>query len=188
MISNGAPANIHTMLRLKTHLVRSLGFRDVSEVQSGNGQAFFIQFGTLSVLPESSYPCLNEFARLLDAYQPFDIAPSAIGGPFADDDLHTPLLVGSVFVDVFLAIFNEVAVDSLPFIVLKNLVKCVIIIAYKHDLESKPLRHLQGGFRKVVRKLNDMVMMDLGYEIRQLARTACDACIKRWPNMVGNII
>lgn len=188
MISNGVPADITSMLRLKVHLVRSFGFRDVSEVPSGNGQAFYIQFGTLRELPESSYPCLNEFINLLDAYQPFDIAPSAIGGPFADDDLHTSLLVGSVFVDVLLAVFNEVRIDTLPFLVLKNLVKCAIIITYKHDLESKPLRHLQTGFRKVVRKLNDILMMDLSYEIRQLALTACGACIKRWPNMVGNII
>jgi len=188
MISNGVPTDIYTLLRLKIHLVRSFGFRDVSEVPSGNGQAFYIQFGALRELPESSYPCLNEFINLLDAYHPFDVAPSAIGGPFANDDLHTSLLIGSVFVDVLLGVFNEAAVDSLPFIPLKNLIKCVIIITYKHDLESKPLRHLQAGFRKVVRKLNEIVMMDLSYEIRQLALTACGACIKRWPNMVGSII
>ena len=188
MISNGVPADIYTLLRLKVHLVRSFGFRDVSEVPSGNGQAFFIQFGALRELPESSHPCLNEFVSLLDAYQPFDIAPSAIGGPFANDDLHTSLLVGSVFVDVLLAVFNEAAFESLPFLVLKNLIKCIIIITYKHDLESKPLRHLQGGFRRIVRKLNEIVTMDLSYEIRQLALTACGACIKRWPNMVGSII
>jgi hypothetical protein len=188
MISNGVPADIYTMLRLKVHLVRSFGFRDVSEVPSGNGQAFYIQFGALRELPESSHPCLNEFINLLDAYRPFDIAPSAMGGPFADDDLQTSLLVGSVFVDVLIAVFNEATISSLPFIVLKNLIKCVVVITYKHDLESKPLRHLQAGFRKVVRKLNEIVMMDLSYEIRQLALTACGACIKRWPNMVGGII
>ena len=97
-------------------------------------------------------------------------------------------VVGSVFVDVLLAVFNEAVVDFLPFIVLKNLIKCVIIITYKHDLESRPLRHLQAIFRKVVRKLNEIVLMDSSYEIRQLALTACGACIKRWPNMVGSII
>lgn len=188
MISNGVSADIYTLLRLKVHLVRSFGFRDVSEVPSGNGQAFFIQFSTLPELPESSHPCLNEFVNLLDAYRPFDVAPSAIGGPFANDDLPTSLLVGSVFVDVLLAVFIEAVIDSLPFVVLKNLIKCVVIITYKHDLESRPLRHLQASFRKVVRKLNEVVMMDLSYEIRQLALTACGACIKRWPNMVGSII
>jgi hypothetical protein len=188
MISNGVPTDVYTLLRLKIHLVRSFGFRDMSEVPSGNGQAFYIQFGALRELPESAYPCLNEFINLLDAYHPFDIAPSAIGGPFANDDLRTPLLVGSLFVDVLLAVFNEAAMGSLPFVALKNLIKCVIIITYKHDLESRPLRHLQAGFRKVVRKLNDIVMMDLSYEIRQLALTACGACIRRWPNMVGSII
>ena len=188
MVSNGVPADVNALLRLKVHLVRSFGFHEVSEVPSGNGQAFFIQFGPLRQLPESSHPCLNEFVNLLDAYQPFDVAPSAIGGPFANDDLPTSLLVGSVFVDVLLAVFNEAVIGSLPFLLLKNLIKCLIIITYKHDLESRPLRHLQASFRKVVRKLNEIVMMDLSYEVRQLALTACGACIKRWPNMVGSII
>jgi len=51
---------------------------------SGKGQAFYIQFGTLRELPESSHPCLNKFINLLDAHQPFDVAPSAIGGPFVN--------------------------------------------------------------------------------------------------------
>ena len=64
---------------------------------SGNGQAFYIQFGVLPELPESSHPCLNKSINLFDAYRPFDIAPSAVGGPFANDDLHTSVPIGSVF-------------------------------------------------------------------------------------------
>jgi hypothetical protein len=160
----------------------------VAEVPSASGQAFHIQFGNLEEIPDLALSCLDELTNVLDVYHPFELAPSAMGGPFTDDDMKTPLLVGSVFVDVLLAVFNNCDLDSLPFITLKNMVKCLMIIAYKHDLESKPLRHLQNNLRKAIRRLIDLFVMNVSYEIRQLAISACQTCIRRWPNVVGSLI
>jgi hypothetical protein len=175
-------------LRIKLHLARSLGFQEVAEVPSASGQAFFVHFSDLGNIPDLAFSCLDELINVLDAYRPFGLAPSAIGGPSNNDDIKSSLLVGSVFVDVLLTVFNECNLNSLPVLTLKNMVKCIIIIAYKHDLESKPLRHLQNIFRKAIRRTIDLFEMDVSYEIRQLAFSACQTCIRRWPNMVGSLI
>lgn len=188
MIWHGIPIELFALLRIKIHLVRSFGFKEVAEVPSANGQAFYVRFGDLGEIPDKAISCLDELMNILDVYQPFELAPSAMGGPSANDDTKVSLLVGSIFVDVFLSVFNECDLDALPFITLKNMVKCLMIIAYKHDLESKPLRHLQNDFRKSIRRVIDIFNMDLSYEIRQLAISACQTGIRRWPNMVGSLI
>jgi hypothetical protein len=188
MVCHKIPIDLFSLLRIKVHLARSFGFKTVSEIPSASGQAFYVQYGDFESIPNFAISCLDEVMNVLDVYYPFELAPSAIGGPFADDGIKTPLLVGSVFVDVLLSVFNECNLEALPVVTLKNMVKCLMIIAYKHDLESKPLRHLQSNFRSAIRRVIDLFAKDTSYEIRNLALSACQACIRRWPNMVGSLI
>lgn len=189
MLSDGIPIDPSSLLKLKDHLARALGFAEVEIVTAGTGNAFYVRFGSLGAVPEVAYPCLNELMLVLDAAVPYDLVPSAMGGRFADEEMASSLLVGSVFVDVFLETFIHCEeLEHLPAITLKNMLKSLIIIIYKHDFDSRTLKLFQPQLRKAVKRAQELLLMDLSYDIRQLVLTLCHAFIKRWPNLTGNFV
>ncbi|KAH9951250.1 hypothetical protein B0H21DRAFT_272251 [Amylocystis lapponica] len=189
MVSDGIHVDTPSLLKIKDQVVRVLGFQDVSLVPAPNGYSFYVRFGSLDEIPESSDACICDLMYVLDSSQTHDVAPSNIGGPSVHDETTCSLLVGSIFVDVLLELFiNAEDIASLPFITVKNMLKSLIIVIYKHDFETKPLRHLQGNLRRAVRRTLDLLLMNLSYELRQLALSACQAFIRRWPTIIGNFI
>ncbi|TCD71881.1 hypothetical protein EIP91_000013 [Steccherinum ochraceum] len=189
MIADGLNIDISSALKLKSHTFTTIGCRDVQLVPSGpTGAAFCVKATGLVVLASWSYSCYGDFTLLFDSSHIMPVAPSAMGSPYTDDDLPTRLLVGSIFVDVVLEIFiNGSGLASLPPLNLKNLLKTLAIVVYKHDFDSKPLRHLQANLRRAVRRTLDLLIDPdaLNYELRQLCLTICHAFIKAWPNIAG---
>ena len=187
MLSSGIAVDRTSLLRIKHQLVCVLGFKTVSMVPTANGRSFHIQFTDFEFVPETSLVCLNDLMLVLDSAQPYELAPSMMGGPFAEDEMTASLLIGSVFVDVLIELYvSSDDMASLPFITSKNALKSLIIVLYKHDFDSRPLRHLQASLRKAVRRTLDIVLEDVNYELRQLALTICQIFIKRWSTMSGN--
>ncbi|KDQ60796.1 hypothetical protein JAAARDRAFT_173016 [Jaapia argillacea MUCL 33604] len=186
MMADGVEVDVFSLLKIKVHLVQLLGFSDVSVVPSPSGLSFYVQFGELSGIPELAFPCVNELLATLDAFHPFNLAPSAMGGPYAADDTTTPLLIGGIFVDVMLSLISETEdLVSLPFVTAKTMLEAVLVIIYKHDFETKPLKHLSGELRKAVRRVMTTLLQDISYELRQLALSICQAYIKRWHMVSG---
>lgn len=189
MLSDGIEVDISSLLKLKDHLARALGFAEVEMVSAGTGNAFSVRFSNLTAVPEVAYPCLNELMLLLDAAVPYDLVPSSMGGRFADEETASTLLVGSAFVDVFLETFIHCqGLENLPAVTLKNMLKSLIIVIYKHDFDSRALKLFQPQLRKAVKRAQELLLMDLSYDIRQLVLTLCHAFIKRWPNLTGNFV
>ena len=187
MISSGIAVDRTSLLKIKHQLVRLLGFQTSSMIPTANGRSFHIRFTDFESIPETSLICLNDLMLVLDSAQPYELAPSMMGGPFAEDETTAPLLIGSVFVDVLIELYvSSEDMASLPFITSKNALKSLIIILYKHDFDSRPLRHLQSSLRKAVRRALDIVLEDVNYELRQLALSICQTFIKRWSTMSGN--
>ncbi|GBE81969.1 hypothetical protein SCP_0403450 [Sparassis crispa] len=189
MVSDGVFIDLVSLLKIKDHVARVVGFQDVTIVPTASGHTFHVRFSALGTIAESADPCLNDLMMILDSSRSYDLPPSAMGGLYAEDDSPCHLLVGSVFVDILLDLFvHAEAVGTLSPITLKNMLKSLIILVHKHDFDSKPLMHLQGNLRRAVRHTLDLLFMNLSYEIRQLALSACLAFIKRWPTIVGNFI
>lgn len=189
MIADGIPVDLYSLQKIKIHLLQVAGFSDVVAVPRATGEGFHVTFSMLEAVPEVAFPCVNELSQVLDALRPFKLAPSTMSGPYADDDDPWPLLVGSIFVDVSLAIFCGVNdLLSLPIQTLKAMLESLLIIIYKHDLESKPLKNLQNNLRKAVRRAMELLLMGVCYELRQLALSCIQAFVKRWPALVGSII
>ncbi|KAI0831397.1 hypothetical protein BC628DRAFT_1312212 [Trametes gibbosa] len=189
MLSDGISIDIASLLKLKDHLARALGFAEVAMVNAGSGTAFFVRFSSLDVVPEAAYPCLNELMLVLDSAVPFDLVPSAMGGKFVDDEVASPLLIGSVFVDVFLETFVQCdELENLPAVTLKNMLKTLIIVIYKHDFDSRTLKSFQPQLRKAVKRAQELLLMDLSYDLRQLVLTVCHSFIKRWPVLTGSFV
>ncbi len=191
MIADGLDVYIFALLKLKFLLVRLLGFKDASLVPTSSGRSFYVRFSQLTKLNTFAYPCLDNLMPVLDASFPFELAPAAMGGPYAEDEMPVTLLIGSAFVDVVLDVF--VQLQDLAFLhalTLKNLLKTLLIVIYKHDFDSKSLRHLHSNLRTADRKTLDLLLAEryLSYELRQLALSICQAFIKRWPYIIGNFL
>ncbi|KZT67735.1 hypothetical protein DAEQUDRAFT_712938 [Daedalea quercina L-15889] len=186
-LSSGIVIDRTSLLKVKDQYVRLLGFQSVWMVPTTTGRGFHIRFADLGPIPDSALICLNDLMLVLDSAQSYDVSPSMIGGPFSEDDTTTPLLIGSVFVDVVIELFVSTEdLAAFPFITSKSVLKSLIIVLYKHDFDSRPLRHLQANLRKAVRRALDFVLKDINYELRQLALTICQIFIKRWSTMAGN--
>jgi len=189
MIADGITIDSSLLLKLKVHLVRIIGFDDISVEPSPSGHSFHVQFGEVSEIPELSLPCVHDLLPVLDAYHAVDLPQFAMVGSIEQDERPLSLLVGSVFVDVALAIFCTVRdLSALPVLALKALLETLCVIIYKYDFESRPLRHLQQTLRRAVLRALDVLSQDISYELRQLALSVIQAFTKRWHTFMGSIV
>lgn len=184
MIEDGVSIDTFSLLKVKFHLAQVIGFKDVSVVPASSGHAFHIRLGDAEDIPHSSIPCVNHLSMILDASHPYDLSPSAIGGPLVDDDTPSTMLVGTIFVDITLYLFDQAAnISTLPALTVKSLLESLMIIIYKHDIDVRPLKHLHTPLMRAVRRAMEFVSQDISYEIRQLALSVVQAHVKRWPNL-----
>ncbi|KAH8117558.1 hypothetical protein DFH11DRAFT_1504486 [Phellopilus nigrolimitatus] len=182
MIADGIPIDIFSFLKIKLQLVAMLGFTGTALVPAPSGHSFHVQFGELKTVNPYALPCVQGLMALLDASRPFEFSSSALIASGADDDTKHTLLAGSVVVDVFLGLFNHL-VDNLqdfPYLQTKTLLQTLVIVIYKHDIESTVLRHLREQLRRAMKSTSDLLLRDVGYELRQLALTAIQAFRKKW--------
>ncbi|KAG5645223.1 hypothetical protein DXG03_006640 [Asterophora parasitica] len=179
MIAGGIAVDTFTLLKIKHHLVQVTGFRDISVVPLQNGQFFQVQFGESPEIPDIAFPCVGLLLSVMDASHPADVAPSAMAGANGPDDRPASVLVGSIFVDVFLVMFCTVRdLVALPITTFKNMLETLCVIIYKHDFESKALKHLQTTLRRAVVRALDCLATNMSYELRQLALSAIHAFVK----------
>lgn len=184
MIEDGISIDTFSLLKIKFHLTQAIGFKDVSVVPASNGHAFHVQPGNVENIPHSSIPCVNHLLMILDASHPYYLSPAAIGGPLVDDETPFPMLVGTIFVDITLYLFDQAADSSkLPVLTVKSLLESLMIIIHKHDIDIRPLKHLHTPLMKAVRRAMELVSQDISYEIRQLALSVVQAHVKKWPHL-----
>ena len=189
MVAEGISIEVTSLLKLKDHLARTLGFTEVAMVSVGHSNNFYVRFSSLERVSDAAYPCLHELMITLDSAQPYNLVSSSMGGRHSDDEAAAPLLVGSIFVDLYLETFIQCEeLEKIAPLTLKNMLKSLIIIIYKHDFDSRPLKLYQPQLRKAVRRALDLLLEELSYDLRQLVLTACHAFIKRWPNLIGNFV
>ncbi len=189
MISSGIDINLLTLLRLKNHLVHNLGFSNISTLSPPGSHVFYVAFDHARHTERDVSACMDELLSVLDASHPFSVVASAMTESTPPNDVPAPLLVGSIFVDVLLALItgSEDLLD-LPFLTTKRLFECLLVVMYKHDMGSRPLRHLQGNLRQAVRRVLNFVPTGISYELRQLSLSVAQTHIKLWPNASGSLI
>jgi hypothetical protein len=187
MIGSGISIDLPTLLKLKRHLVRILGFSNISTVRVPGSQLLRVAFDHTRTTTHDASPCMDELLTVLDASHPFSLVASAMTESFPPSDAPASLLIGSIFVDIPLALITgSEDLLGLPILTTKRLIECLLIVMYKHDIESLPLRHLQGHLRRAVRRILNLVPTKLGYELRQLALTVAQTYVKLWPNTAGS--
>lgn len=188
MIAEGVAIDFHSHLRIKEHLVRVLGFDDISLTPLVSGQSFFVQFGEAKEIPEVALPCIHELLSVLDAPHPLDLTGVGHQGEGLDGT-SAPLLVGSPYIDVSLGLFSTVDdLAGLPTLTLKSMLEALTIMIYKHDFEKSFLRVTQQTLRKAVARALQLLSEEINFECRQQAMSVVQAYIKRWHNSVGSFV
>lgn len=189
MIGSGISIDLPTLLKLKKHLVHILGFSNISTVRSPGSQLLCVTFDHTRTTAHDASPCMDELLTVLDAFHPFSLVASAMTESSPPNDAPASLLIGSIYVDIPLALITGSGdLLDLPILTTKRLIECLLIVMYKHDMESLPLRHLQGNLRRAVRQALNLVPTKLGYELRQLALTVAQTYVKLWPNTAGSFV
>ncbi|KAG1782540.1 hypothetical protein EV702DRAFT_387062 [Suillus placidus] len=189
MMRNGVEIDLTSCLKFKLYLAKMIGFSGAQMVSAFNGRAFSIHLDGFSSIPQQSLPCVNEFARILDAPHPFDLPPSLMNSPFTEDDRPCRVLIGSIWMDVVLGAFC--AMDEpleLPALTLKGLLEALMAMIYKHDFDSPALRHLDVLLRKALKKTLDLLLVDLSYDLRQVALSVIETYIKRGSAISGALV
>ncbi|KAG1878063.1 hypothetical protein DFJ58DRAFT_648717 [Suillus subalutaceus] len=189
MMKNGVEIDLTSCLKFKLYLAKMVGFSGAQMVSTFNGRAFSIHLDGFSGIPRQSLSCVNEFARVLDAPHPFDLPPSLMNSPFTEDDRPCRVLIGSIWVDIVLGAFC--AIDEpleLPALTLKSLLEALMAMIYKHDFDSPALRHLDVLLRKALKKTLDLLLIDLSYDLRQVALFVIETYIKRGSAISGALV
>ncbi|KAI6036559.1 hypothetical protein BKA83DRAFT_85522 [Pisolithus microcarpus] len=186
MMESGMEVDIFSSLNLKYHLARVVGFSDVEAIPTASGRSFYVRFEKLESIPATAFPCVQAFPRILDAHRNFELPPTVMGSTLVEDDKPCRALIGTIFVDLVLAIFcSSHDLLTLPILTLKSLLEALMIITFKHDFGSMAIRHLDVSLRKALRKASDFLLLDVSYELRQLALSVVQTYIKRGVAITG---
>lgn len=186
MVADGIATDSTILMKLKIHLAQVVGLSDPS---TSSSHLFHIQIEEAKEIPEAALPCISALLPVLDAYHHIEVPVSAMASLNEHDGRLLTVLVGSVFVDVSLSIFCTVReFSALPLMSLKRILETLCVIIYKHDFESRALRHLQQTLRRAVLRAIDLLAQDTSYEIRQLALSVVQAFIKKWHSFMGSVV
>lgn len=188
-MKNGVEIDLISCLKFKLYLAKIVGFSGARMVSALNGRAFSIHLDGFNAIPQQSLPCVNEFARILDAPHRFDLPPSLMNSPFTDDDRPCRVLIGSIWIDVVLGAFSPVdELLKLPALTLKSLLEALMAIIYKHDFNSPALRHLDVLLCKALKRTLDLLLVDLSYDSSQVALSVIEIYIKRGSAISGALV
>jgi hypothetical protein len=189
MMESGIEIDLLSCRKLKLHLAKIIGFNDVEAVPTPSGRAFYIRFHNLENIPVSCYPCIHILPRILDAPHPFDLAPSMMGSPLVDDDRPCRVLIGTIWIDLVLSTICAIEDPlTLPVLTLKSLLESLMAIIFKHDFSSLAIKHLDVILRKALRKTLDLLLLDISYELRQVALSAIQTYIRRGTAISGVLV
>lgn len=188
LIADGITVDGFTISKIRFHLAQALGFRKILAVPLPSRVAFHIQLGEPDKVPENAFPCIDRFFRLLDANHYVELPPSSLTGQTMQDDKPVTVLVGSVFLELFLSLFHTSRnLSRLPLVTVKNLLEALGVIIYKYDFESRLLRHLQRPLRDAISRVLDFLSENTSYVLCHLALSVAQAFVKRWHNLMGSL-
>lgn len=184
MIADGVQVDTFSLIRVKFHLAVSIGFVNAKLLPAPSGTIWHVQLGELQKCNDYVLACVDGLLLLLDSNRYFALPVSAMTG--SEDDSTVDVLIGSVMVDVFLGTFNDDwNVAKLPVLTQKTMLQALAIVVLKHDLDKQPLSHLQQAIRRAIRKVTDMLTMEISYELRHLCLSVLQSFLKRWPSMAA---
>jgi hypothetical protein len=189
MITNGVNVNVQSLLKIKKHLAVVMNFENVIGIVQLDGQIVRVEFGDVAAISEEVTPCIDELTTIFDSPLPCELTPSMMTYSYGQDDKPSKLLVGSIFIDLFLVMFCTLRdFSSLPELTLKRILESLCIVVHKHDFESTALLHLHHRLRQAVLRSSELILQDIGYELRQVTLSFIQGFFKQCDKFMGHVI
>ncbi|KAF9533011.1 hypothetical protein CPB83DRAFT_806739 [Crepidotus variabilis] len=187
MLADGIEIDSFFLMKLKVQFVQMAGFINITVMPTPSGRSFYLRFGDIPEISETCYPCIEELVHVLDSPHQTKTPLSALGLPDDSDDKTASILVGSLFIDAALCALSTIKdLPILPVLTLKSLLEALYIIVHKCDFEDAMFSHMQPLLRRaVLRAVEVLSKEDMSYELRQLAMTITQTCIKKWHSILG---
>jgi hypothetical protein len=105
-----------------------------------------------------------------------------------DPDAPPRCPVGSIFVDATLRVIRSIDLSTLPYLIRRSLLECLIVIIHKYDLVRPPFRHLSEELTEAVKHVTESVLEDTSQDHRQLALSVAQGFLQRWPDYSAKIL
>jgi hypothetical protein len=182
MLSDGIEIDSFSLMKLKVQFVRFMGFSNISVIPTPNHQSFYLKYGDIGEVFETSFSCIEQLVQVVDSPHLIRLPHSALGIADNHDDKTTSVLVGSVFVDATLCLVCTLRdLSSLPVLTLKSILESLYIIIQKYDFENVLFRHLQPVLRKAILRIMGLLSKTvISYELRLLTLTIAQTTIRRF--------
>ena len=189
MISDGIEIDGLSLMKLNFQYLKISGFDEVSLIPAQTGHSFHIEFGNITDVPESAFPCIEELVHVVDAAYFVDLPHTALGVNEEQEKKTSCVLIGTIFIDSCLSLINNLPdLTCLPVLTLKSLFGILYILVHKYDFEDKLLRHLQPSLRRSVLQTIELLSRDISCELRQLSLSIAQVSIKKWHSFFGTTV
>jgi hypothetical protein len=189
MISEGIEIDGFSLMKLNFQYLKISGFSEVSLIPAQTGNSFHIEFGNITDVPESAFPCIEELVHVLDAAYYVDLPHMALGVNEEQEKKTSRVLIGTIFIDSCLSLISNLPdLTCLPVLTLKSLFGTLYILVHKYDFEDKLLRRLQPSLRRSVLRTIELLSRDISYELRQLSLSIAQVSIMKWHSFFGTTV
>lgn len=186
MIADGIEIDPFSLMKMKFQFVTIVGFNNVSFTRSLGQHSFNLQFTDSAEITESSFPCIEELAHIIDSPHRSRVPRSALGVFEYRDGDAVDVFIGWTFLDTLLCMITTVrSLTALPVVTLKNLLEALYIAMHKCDFGSEHLHHLQPLLHKAVIRSVGLLTENTSFELRQLALSIAQVSIKKWHAFLG---
>jgi hypothetical protein len=187
MVADSVPIDPWDLVKLKFHVAIGLGFRDAKLRESMPPGSLEVSYGELDPKDSSALmTCLSGLKRVLDVSK-------QISWPRMSSDAE-PMreLVGAVFVEVVVRVIcSDIDLAKLPYLPLRDLLDCLLIVVYKHELQSKTAHSSPAaeGITDAIRRVTALLPSEaVAFDNRLLIIAISSAALERYPKLVISIL
>ena len=189
MIADGIEIDGFSLMKLNLQYLKITGFNEASITPAQNGHLFHMDFGNITDVPASAFPCIEELVHVVDAAHFVDLPHVALGFNEEQEEKTSRVLIGAIFINPCLSMINNLPdLTRLPVMTLKSLLETLYILVHKYDFEDNLLRHLQPSLRRSVSRTIELLSEDISYELRQLSLSIAQVSIKKWRSFFGTTV
>jgi len=189
MMADGIEIDGFSLMKLNSQYLKITGFSEVSITPAQNGHSFRVDFGNITDIPASAFPCVEELVHVVDAAHFVDLPHVALEFGEELEEKTSRVLIGTIFIDPCLSVISNLPnLTCLPVLTLKSLLETLYILVHKYDFEDKLLRHLQPSLRRSVLRTIELLSRDISYELRQLSLSIAQVSIKKWHSFFGTTV
>jgi hypothetical protein len=183
MIADGVAIDPWDLVKLKFHVAMALGFRNAKLRESLPPGSLEVDFGDRD--SSASLTCLASLKRVLD------VSKQVTWPRMSNDAESVQELVGASFVEILVHVISGVDLAKIPNLQLRDLLDCLLIVVYKHELEKKTVHSAFAapGIIDAVRRVCTILPSEaVSLDNRLLVISISSTMLEHYPRLIVSIL